>query len=42
MTARGGLDTSAPNFAWFSSDGCWLHFTRDYSQLMRVAVAALR
>ena len=41
VPAGGGLDAGSPNFAWFSADGCWLHYTRDYSQLMRVASAVV-
>lgn len=40
--AGGGLGTGSPNFAWFSADGCWLHYTRDYSEFMRVAVTSLQ
>jgi len=36
-----GIQTGAPNFGWFSADGCWFHFTRDYAQFMRIGVAAL-
>lgn len=36
-----GIPGPAPNFAWFSDDGCWLHFTRNYSGFMRIAVSAL-
>jgi hypothetical protein len=42
LTAAGGdLNNQAPNFAWFSADGCWLHFTRDYSEFKRVGWAAV-
>jgi hypothetical protein len=36
--ARGGLSVGAPNFAWFSSDGCYVHFTSDYFKFLRVPV----
>jgi hypothetical protein len=41
VPAGGGLGAGAPNFAWWSADGCWLHFTSDYSRLMRIAAAAV-
>lgn len=41
VPAGGGPGHGAPNFAWFSADGCLLHYTRDYSEFMRVAVGAL-
>jgi len=36
--AGGNLDRGSPNFAWVSSDGCYMHYTRDYSEFMRVPV----
>jgi hypothetical protein len=40
MTPAGaGLGTGSPNFGWFSADGCWFHYTRDYSEFHRVSVA---
>jgi len=42
VPAGGPLSTGAPNFAWFSADGCYVHFTRDYYQFMRVPVGSLR
>ena len=41
VRAGGGLGVGSPNFAWFSSDGCYLHYTRDYSEFMRVSVGAV-
>ncbi len=41
LTPVRAIPGRAPNFAWVSRDGCWLHFTRDYAQLMRIPVAAL-
>lgn len=39
--AGAGLGSGSPNFAWFSADGCWFHFTADYSAFMRVPTAAV-
>jgi hypothetical protein len=39
VPAGGGLGQGSPNFAWFSADGCWLHYTRDYSTFHRIGVA---
>jgi hypothetical protein len=36
--AGGGLGEGAPNFLWSSPDGCYIHYTRNYSQFMRVPV----
>jgi hypothetical protein len=41
VRAGGGLGEGAPNFAWFSADGCYLHYTRDYTDFMRVPVRAV-
>jgi hypothetical protein len=34
--AGGGLGEGSPNFAWFSPDGCYVHYTRNYTEFMRV------
>lgn len=36
VPAGGGLAEGAPNFLWFSADGCWVHYTRNYAAFMRV------
>lgn len=41
VRAGGGLGIGAPNFAWWSPDGCYVHYTRDYSEFMRVPVGAV-
>jgi len=41
VPAPDGLSRGAPNFAWFSPDGCFLHYTQDYSTFMRIPTAAL-
>ncbi|MES2303965.1 MAG: hypothetical protein V4558_00560 [Gemmatimonadota bacterium] len=41
VPAGGGLGEGAPNFLWFSADGCYLHFTRDYSSFWRVPVSVV-
>lgn len=38
VPAGGGLGSGAPNFLWFSGDGCYIHYTRDYTEFMRVPV----
>jgi hypothetical protein len=38
--AGGGLGQGAPNFAWVTADGCWIHYTENYSQFKRVSVRA--
>jgi hypothetical protein len=42
VPAGGGLGVGSPNFVWFSSDGCYVHYTRDYYEFMRVPTAAVR
>ncbi len=41
VRAPGALGAGSPNFAWFSKDGCYLYFTRDYSEFMRVPVGLI-
>ncbi len=41
VRAGGGLGTGAPNFLWFSRDGCWLHYTKDYSSFRKVPVSTV-
>jgi len=41
VRAGGGLGEGAPNFLWFSPDGCYVHYTRDYSEFMRVPVRSI-
>ncbi|MEO7354353.1 MAG: hypothetical protein ABIZ70_08405, partial [Gemmatimonadales bacterium] len=41
VPAGGGLGEGAPNFLWFSADGCYLHFTKDYSSFWRVPVSTV-
>ncbi len=41
VKAGGGLGEGAPNFAWFSRDGCYVHYTQDYSEFIRVPVERL-
>ncbi len=39
--AGGGLGEGAPNFLWFSRDGCWVHYTKDYSSFWKVPVSTV-
>jgi len=41
LTPVRSIPGEAPNFAWVSRDGCWLHFTWNYGRLMRVPVALI-
>ncbi len=41
VKAGGGLGDGAPNFPWVSADGCFVHYTRDYSEFMRVPLATV-
>jgi hypothetical protein len=41
VEAGGGMAEGAPNFAWFSPDGCYLHYTRNYSAFVRVPLATV-
>jgi WD40 repeat protein len=42
VPAGGGLAEGAPNFAWFSMDGCYVHYTRNYAGFVRVPIVGLR
>jgi hypothetical protein len=39
VPAGGGLGEGAPNFAWFSRDSCYVHYTSDYTSFRRVPLA---
>jgi hypothetical protein len=39
--AGAGLGSGAPNFLWFSRDGCWAYYTRNYAALVRAPVRAV-
>jgi WD40 repeat protein len=39
VPAGGGLGEGSPNFAWFSRDSCYIHYTRDYTSFRRVPLA---
>jgi hypothetical protein len=41
VRAGGGLGEGAPNFLWFSDDGCWVHYTRDYSSFWRAPMSTV-
>ena len=41
VRAGGGLGEGAPNFLWFSGDGCWIHYTKDYSSFWKVPVSTV-
>jgi len=41
VRAGGGLGAGAPNFAWFSADGCLVYYTRDYFVPMVVPLATV-
>jgi hypothetical protein len=36
VPAGGGLAEGSPNFAWFSADSCYIHYTRNYTEFVRV------
>ncbi len=41
VPAGGGLAEGSPNFAWFSTDSCYIHYTRDYTEFVRVPTRAV-